>query len=325
MFTVWSDNALEAEWFRSLDARLNAAKIEIIGGRGSNPAVIERLISYDRPDVILLHNGSPILVLEKTREVPTGHNVGQRFARLARAAELSVPVIFFLPFDARKHGRYSSMCRINTRLLRALLRMGELHSTYALAVNWPCDQNGELVIDGSENFEVGKLTSEIISEKTGDASIGFRATFIERQLEDIQRREEIFPKYKELPKSAFFAPTHSFLSPFLRILNPNSRLLSRERSLVYKIDMSPEKAKRQDPYTGTQFIYDYGWLRKGASPADRDANLILWIPRVDKATWERLNPETYASKSCNWYLIADAIVLSDGVLTLTSWGENRVN
>ncbi|MFL6318179.1 MAG: hypothetical protein ACJ73C_15780, partial [Nitrososphaeraceae archaeon] len=57
-------------------------------------------------DIILVEDEVPKLILEKTREVPTGHNVGQRFGRLVNAAEEGVMVIFFLPFIARKHGKY---------------------------------------------------------------------------------------------------------------------------------------------------------------------------------------------------------------------------
>ena len=39
-----------------------------------------------------------LLVVKKTREVPTGHNVGQRMARLIRAVELGIPTIYFCPF-----------------------------------------------------------------------------------------------------------------------------------------------------------------------------------------------------------------------------------
>ena len=49
--------------------------------------IIQKLLKYDRPDIILVKEGVPKLVIEKTREVPTGHNVGQRFARLVNAVE----------------------------------------------------------------------------------------------------------------------------------------------------------------------------------------------------------------------------------------------
>lgn len=318
-FEIWSDNLVEADWFASLDGRLEHANVQIIGKRGDNHQIIDDLVQYDRPDIILLEDDSPVLVLEKTREVPTGHNVGQRVARLIRAAEFSIPTFFFLPFDARKHGRYSSMCTINTRLFRAMLRAGEIHDCPVLPVNWPCDSDGELVIDGTENDLIGKLVRCVIDgdyrESSSSVSAHFAATIAE-----MERREKQYPPYRDLPKSAKFVNTKGFLGGlgFLSQIGA-SKLLERDKSLVYKMNMTPDKCKRQDPYTGMQFIYDYGWLRSGSSPSQRDSNLILHVPLVDLQTWMAQNPEDYQTKSCNWYLIADAIVLSDGLIHLNNW------
>jgi hypothetical protein len=324
-FQIWSDNALEAEWFQSLDKRLNNSSISIIQGRGSNSEIVDQLVIYDRPDIILLdHAGTPILVLEKTREVPTGHNVGQRVARLIRAAEFGLPTFFFLPFDARKHGKYSSMCTINTRLIKAMLRVGEIHDCPVLPVNWPCDDDGELVISGKENAELSKLISATLDshEGTFNETLDSHKELMERELE---LRESAYPPYGELPKSAKIDDTKSFLDGLGLLSNLNAPgLLERETSLVYKMEMTPDNCKRQDPYTGMQFIYDYGWLREGPSPKDRSRNLILHVPLVNLETWMKNNPDDYRSKSCNWYLTADAIVLSDGIIRLENWPLHHV-
>jgi hypothetical protein len=319
-YRIWSDNALEADWFETLDSRLMNSGIFIIQGRGSNPEVIEQLIAYDRPDIILLDPlGHPVLVLEKTREVPTGHNVGQRAARLIRAAEFGLPTFFFLPFDARKHGEHSSICSLNARLLRAMLRAGEIHNCPVLAVNWPCDEDGVLVIDGRENLELSNLISATLDVHAGQSS-DLLTKFQESMKVELEAREVKYPPYRSLPASAKIVKTRSFLDTngFLDDTNAHALLL-REESLVYKMEMTPEKCKRQDPYTGMQFIYDYGWLREGASPRDRSVNLILHVPFVDCETWLIQNPEDYDSKSSNWYLTADAIVLRDGVLFFDDW------
>ena len=302
-----------------LDERLSKSDIRTIGKRGSNPLIIDSLVTYDRPDIILLENGNPILVVEKTREVPTGHNVGQRFARLVRAAELSVPTLFFLPFDAMKHGKHGSVCSLNARLIRAMLRMTEIHKVPILPVNWPMDGNGELIVDGSENDHVASLTATLVGQVEPevahmvDQEIGWLQT-------ELVRREMNYPAYSRLPKSAEILSTSAFFGGInFRDLAGVDVLECREESLVYTIDMSPEKCRRQDPYTGMQFLYDYGWLRTGPKPADRSINLILHVPRVDAATWLAANPEDYLTKSCNWYLTADAIVLKDAVIPITDW------
>ena len=60
----------------------------------ANRLGMQDVLSYDRPDIILVDGDTPILVVEETVEVPSGHNVGQRFARIAAAAQgwRSIPV-----------------------------------------------------------------------------------------------------------------------------------------------------------------------------------------------------------------------------------------
>ena len=318
-YEIWSDNLLEAHWFMELEPLLNAAEVQNIGKRGSNPLAVEKLVVYDRPDIILLKDEKPILVVEKTREVPTGHNVGQRVARLARAAEFSVPTLFFLPFDAMKHGKHSSICSLNARLIRAMLRMTEIHEVPVLPVNWPMDSDGELVVDGSENSHLSELVSVLVGESESEKHNVIHQEIVWLK-DELLRRETAYPPYSQLPKSVGFMSTKDFfLSLGFQSLGGVERLETRAESLVYTIDMSPEKCRRQDPYTGMQFIYDYGWLRKGKKPSNRDSNLILHVPRVDAATWLAANPEDYETKSCNWYLVADAIVLKDAVIPITEW------
>jgi len=312
---IWSDNQLEAAWFKTLDGRLAEAPVYTIGARGRNPVMVENLIAYDRPDIIFMDEQNPILVLEKTREVPTGHNVGQRMARIARSAELGVPAIFFLPFSARKHGRFSSICNVNARLLTAMRRMTAIHQTPILPVSWPADSEGRLVTDGSENNQVSALVSGLLDGSPNPWTPGVLSYLEELRVEE-RSRIEAFPGYSLMPKSVSRAATQDFLSGFDLSEEDEERLQSRPESLVYTIRMKPDKCKRQDPYTGTQFVYDYVWLREGPAPGDRDGNLILSIPEVDVDTWQKSNPNDPLTKSCNWYLIADAIALSDGIIYL---------
>ena len=324
MFEIWSDNLLEGDWFSSLDVRLFDARIRIISGRGSNPQIIDDLVFYDRPDIILLEDGAPVLVLEKTAEVPTGHNVGQRFARLVRSAEYGLPTLFFVPFDKRKQGAHSSMCNVNARLLRAMLRVGDIHGCRVIPVNWPCNANGELVTDGTENESISKFVGATLDERGGGASsvLDEYRTWVSNEL---NRREAIYPRYKTPPSSVKIMPTGAFLDTLSYESAARNDLAARERSLVYVMDMAPSKCKRQDPYTGMQFIYDYLWLRTGPRPQDREGNLILQVPNVSKAVWEASNPNNYMTKSCNWYLIADAICLSDGLIHMSEWPKHHVN
>jgi hypothetical protein len=280
--------------------------------------VVDELVTYDRPDIILLLDGRPVLVVEKTREVPTGHNVGQRVARLVRAVEEGIPTLAFFPFDARKHGTYTNICNLNIRLLKAFERMTEIHSTPILAVNWGCDEHGELIDDGSENRYIAMIVNDFLAS-------GLRPDCheIKRQIkimEDEYRARLVrYPKYGQSPgDSLTFMSTLDLLREVDGVLprSAHATLSGRRESAVYTIKMTPGNCRREDPYTGTQFIYDYLWCRSGPKPEDKHSNLVLRFPLIDRRRWHEANPNDRSRKSCNWYLTANAMWFSDGLEVL---------
>lgn len=289
-------------------------EFKTIKGRGKNPDIIEGLIQYDRPDIILTRGSRALLVIEKTREVPTGHNVGQRVARLVRAVESNVPTIIFFPFDARKHGIHSNICNLNIRILLAFERMWDIHECPILALNWISDEDGELLDDESEDDEIKLILNNFVNS-------GFDprcSSFIEvRKNNNQEYRDRLAarPLYGKPPPSVVFKNTDDFLNSLDFLIEPNIRmeLLQNSESLVYLIKMTEENCKRQDPYTGTQFIYDYAYCRTGKMPEDKNKNLILHFPQIRKNVWQEKNPNDLNTKSCNWYLIANALVFADGI------------
>ena len=315
-YEIWGDNENESLWFQALDSRLKTATVRNIGQRGSNSELVDSLVIYDRPDIILLLDGKPILVLEKTAEVPTGHNVGQRVARLVRAAEHEIPVLYFLPFDARKHGAFTGVCSINTRLIKAMVRMSEIHNVPVLPVEWPSSKpDGELVSDGTQDEKLSELISSLLDSfpKKWNQVIKQHESWLEKEL---GRRNNDYPPYEKLPTSAKMEDTSKYLKSLTFDTKKYSSLLIRQKTLVYKMDMAPDKCRREDPYTGTQFIYDYGWLRNGPRPTDRSTNLLIHVPRVTLKRWNEANPNDPQRKSSNWYLTADGIVLKDGIILI---------
>ena len=85
---------------------------------------------------------------------------------------------------------------------------------------------------------------------------------------------------------------------------------------MYRIGMTPEKCRREDPYTGTQFIYDYAYCRSGPNAVDKRRNLILHFPLIDRDTFVERNPDDPSRKSCNWYLTASALAFRDETIEL---------
>jgi hypothetical protein len=309
---IYADNQVEGLWFKSLSPLLATARTEIIKARGENPQVIERLIAYDRPDIVLCRGHHAILVLEKTREVPTGHNVGQRVARLVRSVEEGVPTIKFFPFDAMKHGEYAGRCNLNIRLLLAFDRMSAIHRTPILAVNWPCDRFSELVDDGQENNQISRLIDRYLDSGAAHDCKAF-LDHREWMRTEYSRRLKSRPSYGAPPPSVTLEDTRTFLDQHNCSRDSRRHLETHSESLVYRIEMTKEKCRREDPYTGTQFIYDYIWCRSGARPEQKHRNLILHFPKLNQRTWEERNPNDPSRKSCNWYLTANALVFNDAV------------
>ncbi|MCL2755524.1 MAG: hypothetical protein FWE45_00530 [Firmicutes bacterium] len=309
-FIIYYDSLSECIWFQGLHPSFANAQRRLIGTRTNNPPFINSLLLYDKPDIILTCNDEPVLVIEKTSEVPTGHNVGQRFARLVRAVELGVTTICFFPFDSRKHGLYSSICNLNIRFIKAAQKMYQIHNTPLLAVNWQADNRGELVNDGSEDDRLKEILGNFVSS-------GFNKNCNEiiNQLEymsnEYARRLLAKPSYARFPNSVLIQSTDSFLSQY-RIANAPMSIVNRPNTLVYKIEMTPDSCKRQDPYTGMQFIYDYISCRTGTVPSDKHNNLVLHFPHLTQSLWNSKNPNNLATKSSNWYLTANILLFADG-------------
>ena len=320
MYNIYCDSEQEGYWFKSLIEDFAKTQIKKIEGRNKNPYFIEKYLRYDRPDVILTKNNTPVLVFEKTSEVPTGHNVGQRFGRIANSAEEKAMFIKFFPFDARKHGKYSSLCNLNIRLLDAFFKMMEIHKVPILAMNWPCDKNYELIRDGSEDNELRNLLEELF-EKDFDLNKVRSIKSIRRGMKrEYNRRLKEFPNYGKPPRSVSIQNTEDIIKRLKTDFKINDDdlpqiIFRREETLVYTNKMTPQHCRREDPYIGTQFIYDYIWCRNGPKPDNKFRNLFLRSPLITKKRWLEANPFDRNRKSSTWYVTADAIILKDAILT----------
>jgi hypothetical protein len=315
--SIYSDNIIEAEWFKNLNPRFSNIEKKLILERGKNNSIIENLIQYDRPDIILVNKKKALLVIEKTREVPTGHNVGQRVARLVKAVENLVPTIYFLPFDARKHGEYTGICNLNIRLLLAFNKMWDIHNTPIIALNWKSDEHGELIDDGTEDEEIKLVIDAYVASSYDKKCEIFKKIRINTE-QEYEKRLKRYKAYSKPPASVSFIKTDIFLKTINKIINKNqtNHLKRFKESVIYLIKMEEAKCRREDPYTGTQFIYDYAYCRNGTLPSQKNKNLILHFPNIRKKFWLEKNPNDTSRKSCNWYLVANALIFSDGVLIL---------
>jgi hypothetical protein len=312
---IFSDDEQEALWFKRLDDRLLEIDHQIMSG--SLPNYIESLLAYDRPDIIMAVDEEPVLVIEKSSEVPSGHNMGQRFGRMVRAAEHNVPSIMFFPYLAMKHGTHAGLCYANARYFKAMWEVSRIHEAPFWSINWPCDDDGELINDGSEDELLSRFITEFIDN--GYEVNGMEVT--EEVKEEMQwghdRSVDRHSKYESLPRSVKIRDTGEVVEEWREErgeVELPDEFFDREETLVYRVGMSPENCRREDPYAGMQFVYDYGWCREGPDPSQKYRNLVINVPKVTRSTWVEKNPNDPSRKSSQWYATAEAFALKDGVI-----------
>lgn len=313
IYKVYYDAYQEARWFTDQIPglrKLPDSNLVPINTLANNPEV-ERMLRYDKPDIILEKNNKVVLALEKTTEVPTGHNVGQRFARIVCSAEENVPFVYFFPFAARKHGDYTSVCWVNARLFDAVKNLSKFHSIPILLVDWPVDKDYELIRDGSQDQFISDVLTELFNNK-----FSFSTPIIKKIYNIVKKkqREAIVrhPDYAELPGTATIVETKNYLRKLNKRVSVNlpSYFASRKESLIYTIGM---RYVRSDPYTGTQLIYDYAKCRTGPSKRDRNINLVLYMPYITFQMWNKVARKTSRKDIKLYSVFADAIQFKNGV------------
>ncbi|QQG41273.1 MAG: hypothetical protein HYV90_03825 [Candidatus Woesebacteria bacterium] len=311
-YKIFYDAFQEAKWFQDLNKEFAEAELLPIN-QAKEPEVL-RLLRYDKPDIILLKNDKAVLALEKTTEVPTGHNVGQRFARIVCSAEEKVPFIYFFPFLAMKHGTYASACWVNARLLEAMQKLSKIHSVPIMAINWECDKEYELIRDGSQDLFLKAVVDDFIKhDYKGDIPILEKVhEVMKTKFDEALTRH---PQYSDLPPTAREVITKEYLESLSAKYKGKdfSKLLTREKSIVYDIGM---KYVRSDPYTGTQLIYDYLLARQGATPKERSMNILLRMPDISKALWDKASTNKNRKDIKLYTKFADLIELSDDAIII---------
>jgi hypothetical protein len=304
---------------------LGSASFHRMGSKGQNPKPVDELLEYDRPDIILTYGSQPVLSLERTEEVPTGHNVGQRFARIVRAAELHVPCVYFFPFAAQKHGKETqereaemktNQRYVNARLFDAIQQMERIHNSLVVPVCWPVDDHYELLRSTKKDAEVKEVVSAVVENtlKKGTIDDLRKVPSVVKAQESALREREARLKsqsrYASPPPSVEIVETRSLIDLHDDFGSSIRRLLSlRHESVVYTIGMNYIRA---DPYAGTLIVYDYAYARNGTSPRNRSRNLIANIPNIRTSEWERQS--TKRKDISLFSKFADAILLRDGVV-----------
>ena len=312
-WTILYDEPQEAAWFRSLHPELKDAKEESITS-AQGRASVKNVLAYDRPDIVLLHGDTPILVVEETVEVPSGHNVGQRFARIAAAAECGVPCLYFGPYVAKKHGGITAGPRyMNVRLFHALDAMERATKTSVTTINWPVDEHYEVRRDRDKDKDVREyIVVFFTAYKTHglpDVNKILLDSAIHRRM--ILERNQFVANSIRNPEQYDGPPPSVEL--FLRPAFQHRHAVAAEtlpntvnEVLLYNVGMTNI---RSDPYTGMAILYRYLYIVEKPSRA-----LILWFPNITAAMWHTAAARGNRKDIKLFRIAADAILFKDGLL-----------
>ncbi|QDM40652.1 hypothetical protein [Altererythrobacter sp. TH136] len=312
VYTVLFDEPHEAAWFKNLHPALkNADEIAISDAKGI--AAAAGVLSYDRPDIVLLRDGRPILVVEETVEVPSGHNVGQRFARLAAAAEHRVPCLYFGPYKARKHGGQTQGPRyMNLRLFGALDAMTRVTKTALTTINWPVDAACEVRRDRQKDDDVKEYVGTLL-DIPADASIAhLNRQMLESKIHIrmLKERGEFAATVKRAkeydlpPRSVEIVTQKTFFAGYG--VNPAAAGIASAELIVYNVGM---KKIRSDPYTGMAILYHYLYIAEHS-----DRALILWFPNITHRMWVTAAANQRRKAIRLFKHAAEGIMFKDGLI-----------
>ena len=313
-FTILYDEPQEAEWFRNLNPGLaNAGEVAITEAR--NWRDVRDVLSYDRPDIVLVDGDRPVLVVEETVEVPSGHNVGQRFARIAAAAEAGVPFLYFGPYVARKHGGNTAGPRyMNARIFLALDAIERITGTAVTTINWPVDAQSEVRRDQAKDADVQEyiatflalyerqgdltqLSKDILSSDIHRRMVAERDGFVRTEIRNPEQYNGP-PESVEILSLAAFRRRHGYTG---------NQLQEFADMTVYKIGMN---YIRSDPYTGMAMLYRYLYVLESPGRA-----LVLWFPNITHAMWREAAANMKRKDVRLFRIAADAILFADSLVS----------
>ncbi|NOY51918.1 MAG: hypothetical protein GXO88_15310 [Chlorobi bacterium] len=273
------------------------------------PDHIKKILYLDAPDLIVEIDHEPIFSVEVSTEAGTGHNVFQRFARLAASVENNVPSFYIYPEAViiTRQNTAPRWDRINPLIFKALDDVMSIYKIPSLFYYFPTDYKTHndaftspnlihkgLRFDPNRNYAGSPLGTdsemtlmfaamdEIVGvvERHG-AIVGRDKLLSKRPI--INRRafmnQEFVSKGGTMDTSPLSAiekiPTQYLLNYLIRFENSQYHigelLRSRQETIIYKVD-----AKfRGDPYPGALAAIDYLKCREGKSFEERRYNLIM--------------------------------------------------
>lgn len=311
-YKIYCDDLQEGLWFKNLNNRLKNAELEIIPSRKTDIATsnLSEVLKYDRPDIILQDDEKNILILERTIEVPSGHNVGQRYGRLLAAAELRIPAVYLGPYAAYKHGGKTAGPRyMNLRLFYSLKKVSKYFNTAITTINWPVDKYYEIIkssekdvrmkeymdvfFDYYDSYGFSGLTEHLLDSSFQKEQYSEQSTFAKQEIRSPEQ-------YDTPPDSVQLMSLESFNAVYLNTyqFHPNTKNV-----LIYNVGMT---RIRSDPYAGMSALYSYLYC------LDNNTILVLHFPHIESSKWfsQRTSSKTYRM----FKTFSEAIIFKDCLL-----------
>lgn len=310
LLTREKDNLIKSKLYES-DAN-NPKKFYTI------PDHIRKILYLDAVDLIVEKDNEPVFAIEVTTEAGTGHNVFQRFARIAAAVENGVPVIYIYP-EAVIVKRKDSSSRwdcINPLIFKALESIMWIYKIPALLYYFPSDyretksdpEHSHLIAQKGLRFDKNidyagcpdseapnmkhlfKVIDEVLQTTRSSVLEGRKGLLgklpIREQI-DFMRNE--FSRKAPDDKADSMAPlTATQMIPTEVLLDYLSQYEGKSYHIGELLRGRDETllyqvnaAFRGDPYAGALSAIDYLRCREGKTFEDRRRNLVLIFGRVN--------------------------------------------
>lgn len=315
MLQIFYDSIQEGLWFQSLSSHLKDATLHPFPTSKDTPPKLAQALSFDRPDIILAQDYEPIMILERTVEVPSGHNVGQRFARLVAGAQMQIPVVYFGPYAAYKHGGKTQGPRyMNLRLFYALEKVEAIEDTVITIMNWPVDDQFEVIQSPEKDTRMIEYLNLFFRYYDGSSDTTKFAEYLKNsqfRAEQVQERQQFIKDYVRGPEQYDNPPNSVSITNWKNVseiatVNPTDLT---DKILLYNIGM---KNIRSDPYTGTAILYAYLYC---GGLTNRTMSLVLYFPNVTSVKWKNVAGGERERKDIRLFrLVADGILFSDGYI-----------
>jgi hypothetical protein len=323
------------------------------------PDHIKKILYLDAPDLIVEIDHEPIFSIEVSTEAGTGHNVFQRFARLAASVENNVPSFYIYPEAVIIHRQNSSKWdKINPLIFKALEHVMSIYKIPSLFYYFPSDfreyednpmespnlRDKGLKYDSNRNYsgspqgsdeEMVKMftaINEIIAINVKHGVVQGREKLLANR-DILDRKDLMQSEYSNKEGNLLMSPLSATqIIPTSYILNYLSQyentnyeigelLKSRENTLVYQVD---SRTFRSDPYAGCIAAIDYLKCREGKTFEERRYNLItVWGKLTVDQENETIQISTEHGSSIK--SLSDSVKASESKNILTKDYENLRN